>query len=101
MNKKEKILTATIELLVVNARIDELKRSKTYLAGSTSTYFRNRLIALENNREKLEDVVNDTKTNESQEIRLVFNVPESLLSTKTEKKEDILQYLKKEFLVNC
>ena len=96
MTNKERKLKAILELVSVQARIEELKRSKTYL--SSSVYYRNRLTQLQEKEEKLQDIV-DGK-NETDEIKLTFHVPESLFKGVTTKDPgDIVQYLKREFLV--
>ena len=100
MTSKDKKLKAIIELVSVQSRIDELKRSKTYL--STSSYYRNRLTQLEDKEEKLQEVI-DCEFNGKEsvdEIKLVFHVPESVFKGKT-KEEDFVQYLKREYLVEA
>lgn len=93
MTQKEKKLKAIIELATVEARINELERSKTYL--TSSTFYRNRLRVLNEKAEQLRDII---EGREAQEVRLVFHVPEVLFKG-NEKPENILQYMKKEFLV--
>jgi len=96
MTSKDKKLKAIIELVSVQSRIDELKRSKTYL--STSSYYRNRLTQLEDKEEKLQEVIDGKESVD--EIKLVFHVPESVFKGKT-KEEDFVQYLKREYLVEA
>ena len=93
MTSKDKKLKAIIELVSVQSRIDELKRSKTYL--STSSYYRNRLTQLEDKEEKLQQILEGKET---EEIKLVFHVPESVFKNKT-KEEDFVQFLKREYLI--
>ena len=93
MNNKEKKLKAIIELAIVESRIDELKRGRSY--SSNSTYYRNRLNVLEDKKEKLQGTV---EGEESEEIKLVFHVPENLV--KADRSPDkVLQYLKREYLM--
>ena len=95
MTSKDKKLKAIIELLAVQARIEELKRSKSYL--TSSTYYRNRLTTLEDKALELQNVV-DGK--EIEEVKFVFHVPESsFLNKRTKEPEDFLQFFKREFLV--
>lgn len=93
MTSKEKKLKTIIELVAVTSRIEELKRSKSYLSGTV--YYRNRLTVLEEKAEKLQDVIDGRET---EKLELVFQVPESLLLGKREP-EDLLQFFKREFLV--
>ena len=96
MTKKDQQLKAIIELAIVEGRIEELKRSKTYLASTT--YFRNRLTTLEDKAEKLRDVLEGK--NDVQEIKLTFHVPESVFRGRNnEGPQDFVQYLKKEYLL--
>ena len=95
MTLKEKLIKATIELAIVEGRIEELKRSKTYL--SSSTYYRNRLIQLEDKAEKLESFIENGGNDETQEFKLTFRVPQDLFKGSS-KPEEILHYLKKEWL---
>lgn len=96
MTSKEKKLKAILELATVQARIDELERSKSYV--SSSVYYRNRLTALQ---EKEEQLVNIIEGKEVEEVKLVFRVPESLLKVGVKEPEDFVQFFKREFLIEA
>jgi hypothetical protein len=94
MTSKEKKIKAFVELSNVQCRIDELKRSKTYL--SSSTYYHRRLLALEEKRDELMNVL-EGNTEEEKSIRLVFRVPDNCFKSDS-KPDEIIQYLKREYL---
>ena len=95
MTSKDKKLKAIIELLAVQARIEELKRSKSYL--TSKIYYRNRLTTLE---EKALELQNLLEGKETEEVKFVFHIPESsLLGKSAREPEDFLQFFKREFLV--
>jgi len=89
---KEKKLEAFLKLIKVQARIDELTRTKTY--HSNQTIYRKRLRILEDLENDLQEVV---EGNDVESIKLTFKVPESVFKGKSE--EDFVQYLKREYLV--
>lgn len=95
MSNKDKKLKAILELVAVQSRIEELKRSKTYL--TSSTYYRNRLTQLEEKEEKLQDFIEGKE--ETEEIKLIFHVPEGVIRSKSKDPEDFIQFLKREYLV--
>lgn len=98
MTSKDKKLKAILELVSVQGRIDELKRSKTYF--SSSTYYRNRLTTLQNKEEVLNDIIEGKDKDDVEELKftLHFNIPEGDLKDKRDP-EDFIQYLKREYLV--
>lgn len=93
MTSKERKLKATLELVSVQGRIDELKRFKSY--SNSSSYIRSRLTQLEEKEEKLLDIIEDR---EKEEVKFVFHLPEDLFKSSKEPK-DLIQYLRREFLV--
>ena len=96
MTSKERKLKEIIELVAVQARIEELQRTKSYC--TSSTYYRNRLTQLEEKALKLQEVIEGKET---EEVKFIFHVPESLFTGKTTRKEpeDFMQFFKREFLV--
>ena len=95
MTSKERKLKAIIELAVVQGRIQELNRTKSYLTNSA--YYRKRLAVLEETADKLQDVL-DNK--EKKEVRLTFSLPKSVFAGKTvNEPSDIIQFLKREYLI--
>jgi hypothetical protein len=100
MTSKEKKLKAAIELALVGARIDELKRSRSYYINSSA--YRSRLTQLEEKAEKLRDILEGVEDTKTEVFKLSFELPEELFSGKSVREtepEEILQYLKREFLV--
>jgi hypothetical protein len=96
MTSKEKKLKAAIELAIVGARIDELKRSRSYYINATA--YRSRLTQLEEKAEKLRDTLAGVDRNVD-EVKLVFRLPEELFSGESVREpEDIIQFLKREYL---
>jgi hypothetical protein len=93
---KERKLKAFLQLVSVQGRIAELKRSKTYY--SSSNIYRNRLTALEEEELRLTDIVEDTEKKDKETFKLTFRVPENLFKGKHDD-EDVIQYLKREYLV--
>jgi hypothetical protein len=95
MTSKEKKIKAIVGLAVVDGRIDELKRSKYYLNGST--YYKNRLRQLEDKADNLQSIVDGDEDVEN--IKLTFRIPEEKILGSRREPEDIIQYLKREWLV--
>lgn len=88
-----------IELGLTEARLDELNRSKLYF-GQSSTYYRNRLRTLEEKKESLENELSGNVSSSAREIVLQFNLPASTFAGKEKmSNENVLQFLKREFLV--
>lgn len=99
MTSKEKKLKAIIELVNVQGRIEELERTKSYM--TSATYYRNRLTALEEKAEKLQNVI-DGK-DEVEEVKIVLRVPaestEKVRRFSLSNPEEILQFFKTEKFV--
>jgi hypothetical protein len=95
---KEQKFKAVVELAIVEARISELERTKTYL--SSLTYYRNRLKSL---NEKADKLRNELEGNdETEEIKLTFHLPAGVLGKEIKERRspvDFLQFMKKEYLV--
>jgi hypothetical protein len=99
MNYKEKRIKAIVDKAVVEARIDELKRSKTYYTSNTA--YRNRLLQLEDKLENLNDFLGEEEESETVKIKAVVRVPEETFRrARTEglTGPDFVQYLVKEGL---
>jgi len=96
MSKDQKV-KAIVELAIIEARINELERSKTY--NNSLTYYRNRLTTLTDKADKLRNQLEGN--DETEEIKLVFSIPAGGFRLNKEKpvKTDFLQFLKKEYLV--
>jgi hypothetical protein len=95
---KEQKLKAVVELAIVEARISELERTKTYM--SSLTYYRNRLTSLEEKKAKLEKELTGNK--DVEKITFTFEVPSDVfgeLPKEKRKSVDFLQFLKRDYLV--
>jgi hypothetical protein len=93
MSQKEKLIKAWVDLAVVDARIDELKRAKSYQYGNV--YYNNRLRQLRAKKEDLEAIVDGDEA--ANELKLTFRIPEEVLCGERSP-EKILQYLKTEHI---
>jgi hypothetical protein len=92
MTSKEKKIKALLQLFSVESRIDELNRSKTYY--NTQSVYRNRLTALEEQKEKLEDIL-EGKDTETKTFKFTVKVPEKEFETDWDE-DKVIQYLKRE-----
>jgi Arc/MetJ-type ribon-helix-helix transcriptional regulator len=96
MTNVEKIIKATIEKAVVEGRIDELKRAKTYTMNSS--YIRTRLRKLEEKLDQLNDILDGNEEGDEREVKYVFRIPAEGFKNNS-KFEDILQFFKRDYLV--
>jgi hypothetical protein len=98
MSSKDKKVKLIIELAIVEARISELERTKTYL--NSLTYYRNRLTTLTDTAEKLRRELDGH--DETQSVKLVFELPAGIFGKELKEKRtpvDFLQFMKKEYLI--
>jgi hypothetical protein len=99
MNYKEKRIKAIVDKAIVEARIDELKRSKTYY--TSQTVYRNRLLQLEDKLETLSDFLGEDEESETLKVKLTARVPEDMFRKVRAEGltgPDFVQYLVKEGL---
>jgi len=93
---KEKRIKAYLKSLHVQGQITELKNSKTYY--NNQIIYRKRLLTLEAELERLEDVVNGKEVVETKKVTFTVNLPGKSVDDfdKNWNEEEFIQFLQRE-----